>query len=131
MEAGQLSNFELIQQQTRLYEVRSIELQYQAALNKAITELWLATGTVLDNLGVVYEDTVDERKLWERVTQPPPLAKPYLEKAGPPDSAKVDEKLPAPPRSSSKSAPKSETKSGDSAPQKAPLFGPRKRPWEK
>ncbi len=131
MEAGQLSNFELIQQQTRLYEVRSIELQYQAALNKAITELWLATGTVLDNLGVVYEDTVDERKLWERVTQPPPLAKPYLEKAGPPDSAKVDEKLPAPPRSSSKSAPKSEMKAGSPAPSKAPLFGPRKRPWEK
>ncbi len=80
MEAGLLSNFELIEQQRRVYEARSLELRYEAALNIAITELWLSTGTVLENLGVIYEDTVDERKLWERVTKAPPLAKPYLQK---------------------------------------------------
>ncbi len=84
MESGLLSSFELIEQQRRVYTARSLELTREVALNIAITELWLATGTVLENLGVEYEDTVDERKLWERVTQPPPLAKPYLPKGGKP-----------------------------------------------
>ena len=119
MEAGQLSSFELIDQQRRLYVARSQELRYQAALNKAITELWLATGTVLDQLGVIYEDTVDERKLWEKVTQPPPLAKPFLEKAEPAPAT------PAPKQpSSAQPAPK------QSEPEKRALFGPRKRLWK-
>ncbi len=106
MEAGQLSNFELIEQQRRLYDARSLELQYQAALNKAITELWLATGTVLDNLGVVYEDTVDERSLWNRVTQPPLLAKPYLAKDGnPAPSAPAKAKAPVKPGAPVKQSP--------------------------
>ena len=106
MEAGQLSNFELIEQQRRLYDARSVELQFQAALNKAITELWLATGTVLDNLGVVYEDTVDERSLWNRVTQPPLLAKPYLAKDGnPPPAAPAKEKAAVKPGAPVKQSP--------------------------
>ena len=84
MESGLLSSFELIDQQRRVYEARTAELSFEVSLNIAITELWVSTGTVLDNLGVVYEDTVDERSLWQRVTQPPPLAKPYLEKGGKP-----------------------------------------------
>ncbi len=117
MEAGQLSSFELIDQQRRLYVARSQELRYQAALNKAITELWLATGTVLDQLGVIYEDTVDERKLWEKVTQSPPLAKPFLEKAGKPAEAPTQP-------SSTQPAPK------QPEPEKRALFGPRKRLWK-
>ena len=140
MEAGQLSNFELIDQQRRLYEARSVELRYQAALNKAITELWLATGTVLDQLGVVYEDTVDERGLWERITKAPPLGKPYLQKAGKPGPgaqqrpevlapiAPLPAEKPAKqePEKPAKSRPK---ESGESS--KTPLFGPRKLPWQK
>ena len=118
MEAGQLSSFELIDQQRRLYVARSQELRYQAALNKAITELWLATGTVLDQLGVIYEDTVDERKLWEKVTQPPPLAKPYLEKAGKPAESAPAQLL------STQPAPKLPE------PGKRALFGPGKRLWK-
>jgi hypothetical protein len=125
MEAGQLSNFELIDQQRRLYEARSAELQYQAALNKAITELWLATGTVLDQLGVVYEDTVDERGLWERITKAPPLAKPYLQKAGKPAPTPPAQSGPFAPITNS---PQSKPANTDSKP---PLFGPRKRPWQK
>ncbi len=125
MEAGQLSNFELIDQQRRLYEARSVELQYQATLNKAITELWLATGTVLDQLGVVYEDTVDERGLWERITKAPPLAKPYLQKTGKP--------APAPAAQNGGFAPitNSPQEKPASTGSKPPLFGPRKRPWQK
>jgi outer membrane protein TolC len=130
MEAGQLSSFELIDQQRRLYEARSVELQYQAALNKAITELWLATGTVLENLGVIYEDTVDERNLWERVTKAPPLAKPYLEKDGKP-APQPKSPQPAP---SKKSAPQS----GAAAPKepsssiiRPAQFAPRKPFWQK
>jgi hypothetical protein len=63
-----------------------------AALNRSITELWLATGTVLDNLGVEYEDSVDERSLWERITEPPPLAKPYLKKDGKPEPVQATKK---------------------------------------
>ncbi len=117
MEAGQLSSFELIDQQRRLYVARSQELRYQAALNKAITELWLATGTVLDQLGVIYEDTVDERKLWEKVTQSPPLVKPFLEKAGKPAEAPTQPSFTQP-------APK------QLEPEKRALFGPRKQLWK-
>lgn len=122
MESGLLSSFELIEQQRRVYEARSIELNREAALNLAITELWLATGTVLDNLGVAYEDTVDERKLWDRVTQPPPLGKPYLQKDGKPIS-----ETSAKPEKTSKlqPAPKPAT------PEKPPLFVPRKHFWQK
>lgn len=124
MESGLLSNFELIEQQRRVYQARTIELTREAALNMAITELWLATGTVLENLGVVYEDTVDERKLWERVTQPPPLAKPYLQKAGKPATEK-----PAPPQS--KSAPHPTPAPKDSGIIKPSRFEKRKHFWQK
>lgn len=52
MEEGLISNFDLIEQQRRLYEARTRELSAVAELNKSITQLWLATGTVLENLNI-------------------------------------------------------------------------------
>jgi outer membrane protein TolC len=52
MEEGLISNFDLIEQQRRLYDARTRELNAVAELNKSITQLWLATGTVLENLNI-------------------------------------------------------------------------------
>jgi len=52
LEEGLISNSDLINQQTRLYESRDGELQAQAALNSGIVELWFSTGTVMNKLGV-------------------------------------------------------------------------------
>ena len=52
MEEGLISNFDLIEQQRKLYEARTRELGAVAELNKSITQLWLATGTVLENLNI-------------------------------------------------------------------------------
>jgi outer membrane protein TolC len=56
MEEGQVSNFDLIEQQRRLYDARTRELSAQAELNKSIAQLWLSTGTVLENLGISFQD---------------------------------------------------------------------------
>ena len=52
MEEGLISNFDLIEQQRRLYDARTRELNAVAELNKSITQLWLSTGTVLENLNI-------------------------------------------------------------------------------
>jgi outer membrane protein len=52
IQEGQISSFDLIEQQRRLFEARSREVAARAELNKAITQLWLVTGTVLDKLGI-------------------------------------------------------------------------------
>ena len=44
--------FDLIETQRRLYDARSRELAARTELNKAITQLWLATGTVLEETGI-------------------------------------------------------------------------------
>lgn len=44
--------FDLIETQRRLYDARSRELGARTELNKAITQLWLATGTVLEETGI-------------------------------------------------------------------------------
>ena len=56
MEEGLITNFDLIEQQRRLYEARTRELSAVFDLNKSITQLWLATGTVLENLGITFAD---------------------------------------------------------------------------
>ncbi len=56
MEEGLISNFDLIEQQRRLYEARTRELNAIAELNKSITQLWLSTGTVLENLNITIGD---------------------------------------------------------------------------
>lgn len=52
LEEGQISSFDLIEQQRRVYDARSRELSAKADLNKAIATLWQATGTVIDRMGV-------------------------------------------------------------------------------
>lgn len=52
LEEGQISSFDIIEQQRRLYDARSRELAAQADLNKSIVTLWAATGTMLENTGV-------------------------------------------------------------------------------
>jgi outer membrane protein TolC len=52
LEEGQLSTFDVIEQQRKLYDAKSRELAAIADLNKSITQLWLVTGTVLGKAGI-------------------------------------------------------------------------------
>ena len=52
LEEGQISSFDIIEQQRKFYDARSRELAAGADLNKAITQLWLVTGTVLQRAGI-------------------------------------------------------------------------------
>jgi outer membrane protein TolC len=52
LEAGQVSSFDLIEQQRKVYDAASRELAAKADLNKSIATLWQATGTVLENMGI-------------------------------------------------------------------------------
>src|SRR5688572_761560 len=52
LEEGQISSFDLIEQQRRVYDARSRELGARADLNKSVASLWQATGTVLERMGV-------------------------------------------------------------------------------
>ena len=52
MEEGQQSNFEVLSQLRRLYEAKSGEIAAQAELNRSILQLWLATGTLFQELGI-------------------------------------------------------------------------------
>ncbi len=52
MEEGQISSFDLIETQRKLYDAKSRELAAQADLNKAIVTLWQATGTIQEYTGV-------------------------------------------------------------------------------
>ena len=73
MEEGLISNFDLIEQQRRLYDARTRELSAEAELNKSITELWLATGTVLTNLNISLDvSAVRDGKTVQKVKAPAP-----------------------------------------------------------
>jgi len=52
LEEGQISSFDLIEQQRKLYDAKSRELAARADLNKSVVTLWQATGTVLENTGI-------------------------------------------------------------------------------
>ena len=52
LDDGGVGTFQLIETQRRLYEARSRELGARADLNKAISQLWLATGTILEETGI-------------------------------------------------------------------------------
>lgn len=52
LEEGQISSFDIIEQQRKLYDAKSRELSAQADLNKAIVTLWQATGTIQDYTGI-------------------------------------------------------------------------------
>lgn len=55
LEEGQISSFELIEQTQKLGDAQSRELATVAELNKSISQLWLATGTILDRQGVFFD----------------------------------------------------------------------------
>lgn len=55
LEEGQISSFELIEQAKKLGDAQSRELATVAELNKSISQLWLATGTILDRTGVFFD----------------------------------------------------------------------------
>ncbi len=55
LEEGQISSFELIGQIQKLGDAQSRELATIAELNKSISQLWLATGTILDRQGVYFD----------------------------------------------------------------------------
>ncbi|MES2572173.1 MAG: TolC family protein [Verrucomicrobiota bacterium] len=52
LEEGQISSFDIIEQQRRLYDSKSREAAARAELDKSITQLWLVTGTMLERLGI-------------------------------------------------------------------------------
>lgn len=56
LEEGQISSFDMIEQQRRLYDAKSREVAARTELNKSITQLWLTTGTILEKLGLHIPD---------------------------------------------------------------------------
>ncbi len=59
LDEGLISAFDVIDQQRRLYDARSREIGVTAELNKSVTQLWLATGTVLEHEGIAFHDPVE------------------------------------------------------------------------
>ena len=49
---GQISTFDIIEQQRRLYDAKSREVGARTELSKSVTQLWLVTGTVLEKMGI-------------------------------------------------------------------------------
>jgi|GEM_PF-1328178 len=82
MQEGMIQSFDLIEQQRRLYDARTRELNARAELNKSITQLWLATGTVMQNLGISYNED-PKNKTPKTQTQPPPPPVPAVVKPAP------------------------------------------------
>jgi len=72
MEEGQISSFDLIETQRKLYDAKSRELGAQADLNKAIVTLWQATGTITEYTGI----TVTTGKRSRDLPQPQQVKKP-------------------------------------------------------
>jgi outer membrane protein len=56
LEEGLISAYDILEQQRRLYDAKSRELAAMAELEKAVTQLWLVTGTVLDRQGVGFRE---------------------------------------------------------------------------
>jgi outer membrane protein len=75
MEEGLISNFDLIEQQRRLYDARTRELSAQAELNKSITQLWLATGTVLQNLNISMDGPKGDGKTMQNIPRAKPVSR--------------------------------------------------------
>jgi outer membrane protein TolC len=81
LEEGQTSSFDVIEQQQKLYLAKSRELGALAELNKSITQLWLATGTMLERNGIVFDDPTKSKPK-------PPAAKPAVVNLPPADKSK-------------------------------------------
>ena len=81
LEEGQTSSFDVIEQQQKLYLAKSRELAAIAELNKSITQLWLATGTMLERNGIVFEDPT-------KAKPKPPATRPAVVKLPPASNSK-------------------------------------------
>jgi outer membrane protein len=62
-EEGQATVFEVIEQQRRYNLAKDRELIAEFALNQSIINLWFATGTVQENLGIISEEEVPKAKV--------------------------------------------------------------------
>lgn len=62
LEEGLVSAYDITEQQRKLYDAKSRELAALADVNKAITQLWLVTGTVLDLEAISFREPVEPRK---------------------------------------------------------------------
>lgn len=62
LEEGLMSSFDLIEFQRRLYDAKSRELSANSDLNKAVSQLWLVTGTVAERTGVQFREPPEPRK---------------------------------------------------------------------
>jgi hypothetical protein len=51
-----VSSFELIETQKRLYDARTRDIESRNALDKAVIQLWISTGTLLEERGVSVAD---------------------------------------------------------------------------
>lgn len=56
LEEGQISSFDILEVQRRLYDARTRELAAMAELNKSVVQLGLATGTLLEKQGITLFD---------------------------------------------------------------------------
>ena len=70
LEEGQISVFDIIEQQRKLYDAKSRELGAQADLNKAVVTLWHATGTIQDYTGITVVNGKRRRDLPQAVHAP-------------------------------------------------------------
>lgn len=55
LEQGQVSSFDIIDTQRKLYDARTREIAAQAELDKSIVQLWFSTGTLLDEKHIVVD----------------------------------------------------------------------------
>jgi outer membrane protein TolC len=62
LEEGLVSAYDITEQQRKLYDAKSRELAALSDVNKAITQLWLVTGTVLDLQAISFREPVEPRK---------------------------------------------------------------------
>ena len=56
LEQGQVSSFDIIDTQKRLYDARTREISAKAELDKSIVQLWFSAGTLLDEQHIIVDD---------------------------------------------------------------------------
>lgn len=67
LEEGQISSFDIIETQRKLYDAKSREINAQADLNRAIVALWQVTGTIQEHTGITITPGKRRRDLPEAV----------------------------------------------------------------
>src|SRR5205823_3389988 len=56
LEEGQVSSFDVVETQKKLFDARSRELGAQAELDKSVVQLWVATGILLQKKSITLGD---------------------------------------------------------------------------